>query len=151
MIADYGAADGVNSNRLFERIVRYIHGINPSLNVRLVYIDIADPAAFNQFWADSHLSELKHVEAEYIRRSFYEPFPELAGRLNIGFSSTALHWMDTETVDADSSGTSPAYRQTSYQPPGAGSSQNNGSAIGEYFFANARVLSSREVYWCWLP
>jgi hypothetical protein len=101
VIADYGAADGVNSSRLFERIVRYIREAHPSRSIRLVYIDIADPASFDLFWENSHLSTLDHVEAEYIQRSFYEPFPELAGRVNIGFSSTALHWLDTKTVDPD--------------------------------------------------
>ncbi len=101
VIADYGAADGVNSSRLFESIIKYIHTVNPSLKIRLVYIDIADPAYFNQFWEGSYLSKLNNVEAEYIKRSFYEPFPELAGSLNIGFSSTSLHWLNTKNVEAN--------------------------------------------------
>jgi SAM-dependent methyltransferase len=101
VIADYGAADGANSSQLFECIVTHINDVNPSLKIRLVYIDIADPASFYQFWEGSRLSELPYVEAEYIQRSFYEPFPELAGSVNIGFSSTALHWLDTKTVDAN--------------------------------------------------
>lgn len=100
VIADYGAADGVNSSQLFEGIVRYLHKVNPSLKIRLVYIDITDPARFNRFWKGSQLSKLGNVEAKYIQRSFYEPFPELSGRLDIGFSSTSLHWLDTKTVDA---------------------------------------------------
>jgi len=101
VIADYGAADGVNSSRLFACIVAYIHAVNPSLKIGLVYIDIADPAHFHQFWEGTSLSTLDNVEAEYIQRSFYQPFPELAGSVHIGFSSTALHWLDTKTVDAN--------------------------------------------------
>lgn len=100
VIADYGAADGVNSSQMFEGIITYIHQVNPALKIRLVYIDIANPAFFYQFWEGSNLSKLNNVEAEYIMRSFYEPFPELAGSVNIGFSSTSLHWLDTKTVDA---------------------------------------------------
>lgn len=100
VIVDYGAADGANSSRLFERIVTYIRDVHPSLRIRLVYIDIGDPAPFQQFWKGSSLSEQGNLEAEYIQRSFYEPFPELAGSVNIGFSSTALHWLNTKTADA---------------------------------------------------
>jgi hypothetical protein len=99
VIADYGAADGVNESQLFGRILDHIHEVNPSLGVRLVYVDIADPAPFNQFWKRSYLSELDNVEAEYIQRSFYEPLGP-AGSVNLGFSSTALHWLDTKSVDA---------------------------------------------------
>ncbi len=101
VIADYGAADGANSSQLFENIVTFVHAVNPSLPIRLVYIDIADPAPFDRFWKGSRLSELDNVEAEYIQRSFYRPIPELAGNVKIGFSSTALHWLDTQTADAD--------------------------------------------------
>lgn len=99
VIADYGAADGVNSSELFEAVIRQIHEVNPTLTIKLVYIDLADPANFEIFWATSALAKLKHVEAQYIQRSFYEPFPEIAGKLRIGFSSTSLHWMDTKTVE----------------------------------------------------
>lgn len=101
VIADYGAADGVNSSELFERVISQIHEVNPALTIKLVYIDIADPASFETFWAASELAKLKHVEAQYIQRSFYQPFPELAGKLQIGFSSTALHWMDAKTAGPD--------------------------------------------------
>lgn len=98
VIADFGAADGVNSSELFEKIVKQIHEINPVLPIKLVYIDLADPEGFIAFWEDSALSRLENVEGRYIQRSFYKPFPELRGRLQIGFSSTALHWMNAETV-----------------------------------------------------
>ena len=101
VIADYGATDGVNSSELFEKIIRQIRFINPSLKIRLIYIDIAEATYFDKFWTGSKLAQIENVEAAYIRRSFYEPFPELAGRLHIGFSSTALHWLDTSTVDDD--------------------------------------------------
>jgi hypothetical protein len=101
VIADYGAADGVNSSELFEAVVSQIHELNPTLAIKLVYIDLADPANFEKFWKSSALARLKHVEAEYIQRSFYEPFPEIAGKLRIGFSSTALHWMNAKTVGPD--------------------------------------------------
>jgi hypothetical protein len=101
VIADYGAADGANSSQLFESIVRHVRAVNPALEIRLLYIDLADPAPFDRFWERSPLSELHGVEAEYIQRSFYEPFPELADRVHIGYSSTALHWLDTTTADAD--------------------------------------------------
>jgi SAM-dependent methyltransferase len=97
-IADYGSADGVNSSELFEEVIHLIHQINPSLAIKLVYIDLADPANFQAFWATSALAKLEHVEAQYIQRSFYDPFPEIEGRLQIGFSSTALHWMNAKTV-----------------------------------------------------
>lgn len=100
VIADYGAADGANSSRLFESIIRYVREVNPALAIRLVYIDRADPAPWQRFWEGSHLSELPDLEAEYLQRSLYEPFPELAGSVQIGYSSTALHWLDTETLDA---------------------------------------------------
>lgn len=98
MIADFGAADGVNSSELFEKIVRQIREVNPLLAIKLVYIDLADPEGFMAFWEDSALSRLENVEGRYIRRSFYKPFPELWGKLQIGFSSTALHWMDAESA-----------------------------------------------------
>ena len=101
VIADYGAADGVNSSELFERVISQIHEANPTLAIKLVYIDIADPASFRAFWAASELVKLEHVEAQYIQRSFYEPFPEIRGKLQIGFSSTALHWMNAKTVGPD--------------------------------------------------
>ena len=101
VIADYGAADGVNSSKLFEAIIRQIREVNPTLTIKLVYIDLADPANFETFWATSILAKLKHVETQYIQRSFYEPFPEIAGKLRIGFSSTALHWLNTKTVGPD--------------------------------------------------
>ena len=98
VIADYGAADGVNSSELFEEVICQIHEVNPALTIKLVYIDLADPANFETFWAASALSKLEHVEARYIQRSFYEPFSEIEGKLQIGFSSTALHWMNAKTV-----------------------------------------------------
>ena len=101
VIAEYGAADGVNSRELFRRVISQIQGINPSLPVKLIYIDIADPAGFEAFWAGSDLAKFAQVEAQYIQRSFYEPFPELEGKLQIGFSSTALHWMNSKTVGPD--------------------------------------------------
>jgi hypothetical protein len=101
VIADYGAADGVNSSELFEAVIRQIHEVNPTLTIKLVYIDLADPANFKTFWETSALAKLKHVENQYIQRSFYEPFPEIAGKLRIGFSSTALHWLNAKTVGPD--------------------------------------------------
>jgi hypothetical protein len=98
VIADYGAADGVNSSELFEAVIYQLHEMNPTLNVKLVYVDLADPANFEKFWATSALAKLKSVEAQYIQRSFYEPFPEITGKLRIGFSSTALHWLNAKTV-----------------------------------------------------
>jgi len=100
VIADYGAADGVNSSELFENIIIRIQSLNPSLRIKLVYIDIADEGPFKKFWPASRLAKLPNVEAEYIKRSFYEPVPQLKGKLNIGFSSTSLHWLDTQTVDS---------------------------------------------------
>ena len=101
VIADFGAADGVNSSELFEKIVRQIREVNPLLAIKLVYIDLADPEGFMAFWENSALSRLENVEGRYIQRSFYEPFPELRGRLQIGFSSTALHWMNAKTAGPD--------------------------------------------------
>jgi SAM-dependent methyltransferase len=101
VIAEYGAADGANSSHLFERIVRHVRAMNPALRVRLVYVDIADPAPFEAFWAESGLARLEGVEAAYLRRSFYGPIPELAGSVHLGFSSTALHWLDAASVGAD--------------------------------------------------
>jgi len=101
VIADYGAADGVNSSELFEAVIGQIHGVNPALTIKLVYIDLADSASFETFWATSALAKLEHVEAQYIQRSFYEPFPEIKGKLWIGFSSTALHWLNARTVGPD--------------------------------------------------
>lgn len=98
VIADYGAADGVNSSELFEAVIRQIHEVNPLLPIKLIYIDLADPANFEMFWEASVLAKLKHVEGQYIQRSFYEPFPEMRGRLRIGFSSTSLHWLNAKTV-----------------------------------------------------
>jgi len=101
VIADYGAADGVNSSELFEAVIRRIHEVNPMLTIKLVYIDLADPENFEAFWATSALAKIEHVECQYIQRSFYEPFPEITGKLRIGFSSTALHWMNAKTVGPD--------------------------------------------------
>lgn len=100
-IADYGAADGVNSSPLWASIIDQLRSINSSLKVRLISIDIAGRDGFDRFWQSSQLAQARGVEAEYIQRSFYKPFPELAGKLNIGFSSTSLHWLDTSNVSAD--------------------------------------------------
>lgn len=101
VIADYGAADGVNSSELFEAAVRQIHEVNPQLPIKLIYIDLADSANFETFWETSILARLKLVEAQYIQRSFYEQFPEITGRLRIGFSSTSLHWLNAKTAGPD--------------------------------------------------
>ncbi|MEN6342029.1 MAG: hypothetical protein ABFC89_05660 [Methanospirillum sp.] len=100
VIADYGAADGANSESLFERAAAFVHEANPSLRIRLVYIDIADQAPFERFREGSPLSALPHVEMVYLRRSFYGPVPELAGSVHLGYSSTALHWLDA-TADPE--------------------------------------------------
>jgi hypothetical protein len=100
-IADYGAADGINSSQLFHKIIEQIRVINTSVTIKLVYIDIADQSYFDQFWKNSQVAQLDRVEAEYIKRSFYEPFPEIAGELNLGFSSTSIHWLDTKNVASD--------------------------------------------------
>ncbi|HZD44128.1 MAG TPA: hypothetical protein VE134_08750, partial [Methanomicrobiales archaeon] len=100
VIADYGAADGANSSEVFTGIIEFVRAIHPSRAIRLVYIDIADPAPFHRFWERSHLAALENVSTEYIQRSFYDPIPELRGRVHLGFSSTAMHWMDTRTEDA---------------------------------------------------
>jgi len=91
VIADYGSVDGVNSSELFEKIIRQLHSINASLRIKLIYIDIASADYFDKFWANSNLAYLERMEGKYIKRSFYEPFPEITGRLNIEFSSTSLH------------------------------------------------------------
>jgi hypothetical protein len=101
VIADYGAADGVNSSPLFAGIIKHLRSINSSIKFRLVSIDIAGRDGFDRFWKSSQLAQLDGVAAEYIQRSFYEPFPEIAGKLNIGFSSTSLHWLDTRNVRPD--------------------------------------------------
>jgi len=101
VIADYGAADGVNSSALFENVIGQIRAINPLLKIRLVYSDIAVQDYFDQFWVSSRLKQVEGVKAEYIRRSFYKAFPEIKGKLNLGFSSTSLHWLDTEDVGMD--------------------------------------------------
>ncbi len=99
VIADYGAADGMNSSELFEKIIKQIHSMNRSLKIKLVYIDIANQAYFDKFWKSSKLAQLDRIEAEYIKRSFYEPFPEIVRKLHLGFSSTSLHWLNTKNVD----------------------------------------------------
>ncbi len=101
VIADYGAADGANSSELFLEIIRQIHEVNFDLAIKLVYIDLADRKNFQEFWEDSALSKMEHVDCQYIERSFYEPFPEMEGSLQIGFSSTALHWMNAKTAKQD--------------------------------------------------
>lgn len=98
VIADFGTADGINSSPLLAAIVNQLHSINSSLKFRLVFEDIADRAPFDQFWSGSDLSKLPGVEAEYIQRSFYEPFPELSGKLNLGYSATSVHWLNTKNV-----------------------------------------------------
>src|SRR5512137_2431409 len=60
VIADYGAADGMNSSELFEAVICQLHEVNPTLNVTLVYVDLADPANFEKFWATSALAKLQH-------------------------------------------------------------------------------------------
>ncbi|HPW72426.1 MAG TPA: hypothetical protein PKZ03_00755 [Methanothrix sp.] len=101
VISDFGAADGANSSKLFEAVIRRIHDVNPMLTIKLVYIDLANPANFEAFWETSTLAKLNNVEVQYIQRSFYEPFPEIENKLRIGFSSTALHWMNAKTVGTD--------------------------------------------------
>jgi SAM-dependent methyltransferase len=98
IIADFGAADGANSSELFMELIRQIHEVNFDLAIKLVYIDLADQKNFQEFWDESALSRMEHVDCQYIQRSFYEPFPEIEDKLQIGFSSTALHWMNATTV-----------------------------------------------------
>ena len=59
VIADYGAADGVNSSELFEAVIRQIHEVNPALTIKLVYIDLADPANFDDVLGNFGISEIK--------------------------------------------------------------------------------------------
>ena len=47
VIADFGAADGVNSSELLEAVICQLHEVNPTLTIKLVYIDLADPANFS--------------------------------------------------------------------------------------------------------
>ena len=101
VMADYGAADGVNSSSLFEKIIGEMRAANPALKVRLIYNDIAARDYFDQFWINSKLKQMGGVEADYIRRSFYEPLPEITGKLHLGFSSTSLHWLNTKDVGTD--------------------------------------------------
>jgi len=98
IIAEYGSADGANSGPLFEKVVQQIHAANPALKIKLVYVDLAEQDAFNKFWAQSPLSKLPYVSAEYVRRSFYDSFPELAGKVGLGYCSTALHWLNVKTA-----------------------------------------------------
>jgi hypothetical protein len=101
VIADFGTADGVNSSPLMAAIIAQLRSINSSLKVRLVYEDIAGREAFDKFWQSSQLAHIEGVEAEYIQRSFYDTCPEIAGKINIGLSSTAVHWLDTRNIGAD--------------------------------------------------
>lgn len=96
VIADFGSADGVNESVLLEEIVRHIHTLNPSLPVQVYFIDIADRAVFDLFWKDAKLARILGVDADYIQRSFYEPFPEITGKLQLGISCTAMHWLNTK-------------------------------------------------------
>lgn len=98
VVADYGAADGANSSRLFERVVARIRETDPARAIRLVYVDIADPAPFERFRATYTIANEEGVEARYVRSSFYGPVPALAGAVHLGYSSTALHWLDTSDV-----------------------------------------------------
>ena len=98
IIAEYGSADGANSAPLFEAVVAQLHASNPALKIKLIYIDLSAPELFDRFWDQSALSKLPYVSSQYLRRSFYEPFPALAGKVRFGYSSTALHWMDSNTV-----------------------------------------------------
>lgn len=100
-IADFGTADGINSSPLMADIINQVHSINPTLKFRLVYEDIATRDSFDEFWQSSPLSDVPGVEAEYIQRSFYQAFPEITGQLNIGYSSTAVHWLNTKNVSSD--------------------------------------------------
>ncbi len=59
VIVDYGAADGVNSSELFEAVICQIHEVNPQLSIKLVYIDLADPANFNGVLGNFGISEIK--------------------------------------------------------------------------------------------
>ena len=98
-IADYGSADGANSTELLEMSIDRIRSIKPSIKIRLLYMDIADKAPFERFWKDSRLSRCDSVEVRYVQQSFYESLPETEAPVHLGFSSTAMHWLNTKNSD----------------------------------------------------
>ena len=59
VIADYGAADGVNSSELFEAVIRRIHEVNRALTIKLVYIDLADPGEFRGVLGNVGIIEIR--------------------------------------------------------------------------------------------
>lgn len=95
-IADYGAADGVNSGPLFAEIAPILS----PLDLELFYIDLASSCGFDRFWREERPSGLAQARGQYWQRSFYLPFPELEGKVHLGFSSTAMHWLDTLRAEA---------------------------------------------------
>jgi len=99
VIADYGSADGANSSELLEMSIERIRSIKRSVKIRLLYIDLADKTPFERFWKDSKLSRCDRVEARYVKQSFYEPLPETEVPVHLGFSSTAMHWLNTKNID----------------------------------------------------
>ncbi|RPJ63890.1 MAG: hypothetical protein EHM12_01170 [Dehalococcoidia bacterium] len=100
VIADFGTNDGINSSPLMAAIIAHVRSINSALAFRLFYYDISTRDNFDKFWKGSQLAQVHGVEAEFIQRSYYESYPELEGKLNIGYSSTSVHWMNTKNVSA---------------------------------------------------
>ena len=98
VIADYGTNDGVSSSPLIAAIVNQLHEINSPLKVNLAYADIVGRGPFDQFWPKSHLAQMPGVSAIFIDRSYYEIYPEIAGKLNLGYSSTSVHWLNTKNA-----------------------------------------------------
>jgi hypothetical protein len=99
VIADFGTNDGINSSPLMAAIIAHVRSLNPSLKFRLFYYDISTRDNFDKFWQGSQIAQTSGVTAQFIQRSYYEYYPELTGKLNIGYSSTSLHWMNTKNVN----------------------------------------------------
>ena len=98
VIADFGTNDGINSSPLMAAIIAHVRALNLSFKFKLFYYDISTRDNFDKFWLGSQLAQTCGVEAEFIQRSYYENYPELTGKLNIGYSSTSVHWMNTKNV-----------------------------------------------------
>lgn len=142
VIADDGAADGANSSQLFESIIEFIHAVNPSLAIRLIYMDIADPVPFHRFWERSHRAALENVSAEYRARSTSRSPNSRGGCTLASLLPPCTGWIQGPRMPRSPS-TPHASSLTRSPGPSGISSLSSGRATGEGSFLSAPASSRR--------
>jgi SAM-dependent methyltransferase len=98
VFADMGTADGGTSRDLVERVVETVRRRWPAREIALVYTD-QPRNDFNALIANIHgLAPVDGVYPVFSATSFHRQILP-GGRLDLGFSATAMHWLSAKPCD----------------------------------------------------